>query len=264
MSIAFYTCVTGPGNGYVHDVSHLEQGGIDFIAIHDAHHSEFPGWRSIDIDAVYPFNKEMHGHKQRYAKTMPHLFLQDYQYSIYLDPKWELTDEFIKLCKEQVSRQVPWLACSHPSRTTLYEEFLYPFTNGTLSYEECVRVIDTLVDEEVNFDNYFPSLNTWIIRQHNDANQRIGERWFELIQKCYTNHVRDQIVFPFALENPGQVEKSLSIEQLYRAGVRLNYPNQTRIRKVNWQKQVYDLIAYLHSRTGLLPQQQLSRALKKK
>lgn len=261
MSIAFYTCVTGPGNGYVHDVTSMDHAGFDFIAIHDAHHESYPGWRSIDIDAVYPFDKALHGHKQRYGKTMPHLFLQDYQYSVYLDPKWELTEEFLRLCRDQIDEQASWLACAHPSRTTLYEEILFPFTNGTLSYEECLCLIDTLVDEETKFENYFSSLNTWIIRQHNDDNKKIGERWFELIQKCYSNHVRDQILLPFALESFGQMNKSLSIEQLYQTGVRLNYPNQTRIREVDWQKQVNDLIAYLHEHTGLSPQQQLPLAM---
>ncbi|HAJ76806.1 MAG TPA: hypothetical protein DCM64_10160 [Gammaproteobacteria bacterium] len=262
MSNVFYTCVTGPDNGYVHDVSDMDHCGFDFVTIHDSHHGEFPGWRSINIDAVYPFDKDMHGHKQRYAKTMPHLFLEGYDYSVYLDPKWELTENFLNLCRQRIDENPSWLVCAHPSRSTLFEEFLFPFSNGILSYEECVRVVDALVEEKVDFEKYFASLNTWIIRQHNHSNAKIGKRWFDLIHKCYDNHVRDQILLPFAIESLDQVNRCLSIEQLYRAGVRLNYPNQNRIRKVDWQKQIYDLIAYLHSRTGLLPNQQVPRTLR--
>jgi hypothetical protein len=257
MKKVFYTCVTGPDNGYVHDVTDLDQHGFDFVAIHDSHHEGFSGWRSINIDDDYPFDLDKFAHKQRYAKTMPHKYLSEYDYSVFLDPKWELTSEFIKLCKQLVEEHPQWKLPAHPKRNTLYEEFLFPFSNGTLSYEECVKVIDILIEEKADFNGFFSSLCTWMVRAHNETTQKIGERWFELINKCYADNVRDQIIFPFAVsavDTGSVVDRSLSIEQLYEAGVRLNYPNQTRTKTVNWRKDFYDLIAYLHGRTGLIPQ----------
>lgn len=256
MNAVFYTCVTGPGNGYVHDVSSMQDSGFDFVAIHDSHHQGFPGWKSINIDDDYPHDKDRFAHKQRYAKTMPHLYFSDYDYSVFLDPKWEITEEFLELCKQKVESEPSWLVSSHPQRVSLFEEFLSPFANNTLSYEECVKVIDVLIAEKVDFEQYFSSLSTWIIRQHNKSNIKIGERWFDLIQKCFDNHVRDQILLPFAVTDAAQVDHSMSIEELYQSGVRLNYPNQNRMKRWNWQRQSYELIAYLHGRTGLIPRQQ--------
>ncbi|NKB34813.1 MAG: hypothetical protein GKR91_17090 [Pseudomonadales bacterium] len=255
MKSVFYTCVTGPDNGYVHDVSNLENHGFDFVAIHDSHHDEFPGWRSINIDEDYPYDKQQYGHKQRYAKTMPQKFLSAYEYSVFLDPKWEITEDFLKLCSQLIEEHPQWKVAAHPSRSSLYEEFLFPFSNGTLSYAECVRVIDVLIEEKVDFNSFFSSLCTWIVRRHDDTTQKIGERWFELIQKCYEGNVRDQILFPFAVSDPAIIDRTLTIEELYETGVRLNYPNQTRVKTANWRHDFYDLIAYLHGRTGLIPQQ---------
>lgn len=255
MNAVFYTCITGPGNGCAHDVSNLDTHGFDFVAIHDSHYESFPGWRSINIDDSYPFDKEKFGHKQRYAKTMPQKFLPEYEFSIFLDPKWEFTSDLLKLCRQLVEQNPQWLVPHHPDRSSLYEEFLFPFSNGTLSYDECVHVIDVLVDEKVNFNHFFSSLCTWIIRKHDKTTEDIGQRWFELIQKCYANNVRDQILLPFAVTDPMQIDRSLTIEQLYKAGTRLNYPNQTRVRVSDWRNDFYDLIAYLHGRTGILPRQ---------
>jgi len=256
MKTVFYTCVTGPDNSYVHNVCSIDNYGFDFVAIHDDHHEGFPGWCSINIDDEYPFDKEQYGHKQRYAKTMPQKILGEYEYSVYLDPKWEITDEFVKLCSQLVEEHPLWKVPTHPSRSCLYEEFLFPFSNGTLSYEECIHVIDVLMEEKVDFNSFFSSLCTWIIRRHDKTTEEIGERWFELIQKCYEGYVRDQIVFPFSVSEASLIDRSLTVEELYATGVRLNYPNQTRVKASNWRHNFYDLIAYLHGRTGLIPQQQ--------
>ncbi len=153
MNAVFYTCVTGPENGYIPDVTGLDSHGFEFVAIHDSHHESFAGWRSINIDESYPFDKDKFGHKQRYAKCMPQQFLSEYEYSVFLDPKWEITSDFLNLCRQIVEEEPQWKVPLHPDRTSLYEEFLFPFSNGTLSYEECVRVIDVLIEEKVDFNS---------------------------------------------------------------------------------------------------------------
>jgi len=186
---------------------------------------------------------------------MPQKFLGEYEYSVFLDPKWEFTSALTQLCCELIEADPQWLVPHHPDRVSLYQEFLFPFSNGTLSYEECVHIIDVLIEEKANFENFFPSLCTWMIRKHNETTAQIGERWFDLIQKCYKGNVRDQILFPFAAKEPAAIDRSLSLEQLYNTGTRLNYPNQTRVKVSDWRSNFYDLIAYLHGRTGILPQQ---------
>ncbi len=255
MNPAFYTCVTGPDNGYVPDLSHLGSCGFDFVVIHDNHHVErrFPGWRRLNLDDSYPFDPDRNGNKQRYAKTQPWLYLDDYSHSVYLDPKWEITDAFLELCREQVQTDPGWYVPRHPSRSTFQEEIVFPFMNGTLSLEECKYVVEVLQAEDAELEKYFPSLCTWMIRRHDETTRRIGERWFELIQKCYQGHVRDQVVFPFAVadcDGWSHVKHRISIQQLYDCGVTLNYPNQVRTRDLDVQSELPELINFLKGLAG--------------
>ncbi|GJM12939.1 MAG: hypothetical protein DHS20C12_13420 [Pseudohongiella sp.] len=252
MKSVFYTSVTGPNNGYVHDVSDIKHPDFDFVAVHDSHHKPFPGWDSINIDDSYPYDISKYAHKQRYVRAMPHLYFSDYEYSVYLDPKWTLTPEFFQLCAEQIARRKSWLMPSHPDRENLVQEFLFPFCNGSLSLEECKKVIDYLVSQGTDFSRFFSSLTGWLIRQHNQINQEIGESWFNLLLKCYDNNARDQIVFPFAVQNRSSIEQSLSMQQLYSCGLEMNDPNsEARLRKVDWESQINELLLYLREKTGL-------------
>ncbi len=251
MKSVFYTCVTGPDSGYVHDVSSLSSIDFDFVALHDSHRQVFPGWTSVNLDDFYPHKLDQYGHKQRYAKTMPQLFFADYDYSAYLDPKWEITQPFLDFCAESIRTKRSWMVPHHPQRTTLVQEFLFPFCNGILSLDECTRVIDLLLQKKVDFSQYFSSLCTWMIRQHNQTNKEIGERWFDLILQSYEHNVRDQILLPFATKDPSAIDRSLSINQLYDCGVKLNYPNQTRIKRIDWEIQINDLLIYIGDKTGL-------------
>ena len=253
MKAVFYTSVTGPGNGYVHDVSNMQHPDFDFIAVHDSHHQPFPGWESINIDESYPYDIEKYAHKQRYARMMPHLFFSDYEYSVYLDPKWELTAEFIDLCSREVAKQKSWLMPSHPHRENLVQEFLFPFCNGALSLQECFKVIDYLAEQDTDFSKFFSSLSGWLIRQNNRTNQAIGERWFELILNCYDSNVRDQIVLPFAVDDRSDIEQNLSMAQLYESGVKMRDSNhEARLNAVDWESEINDLLLYLRKKTGLV------------
>lgn len=252
MKSVFYTSVTGPGNGYVHDVSNLQHPAFDFVAVHDSHHQTFPGWASINIDETYPHDIEHYALKQRYPRALPHLFFGDYQYSVYLDPKWKLTSEFIDLCAKLVARKKSWLMATHPNRENLVQEFLFPFCNGALSLEECIKVIDFLESQNTDFSKFFASLSGWLVRQHNQTNREIGERWFDLLLNCYDGNVRDQILLPFAVRDKSHIEQSLSIGQLYDCGVKMADPSlQARTKQVDWESQINDLLLYLREKTGL-------------
>lgn len=252
MKSVFYTSVTGPNNGYVHDVSRMQHPDFDFVAIHDSHHQPFPGWESINIDESYPYDIEQYAHKQRYARMLPHLYFSDYEYSVYLDPKWALTTEFIDLCAEQIAKKKSWLMPTHPSRKNLVQEFLFPFCNGSLSKQECIKVIDYLVACNTDFSRFFSSLTGWLIREHNQTNKEIGERWFELLLKCYDNNVRDQILFPFAVNDRSHIEQSLNMGQLYNCGVKMSDPSHlARLKKVDWESEINDFLLYFREKTGV-------------
>ena len=253
MKAVFYTSVTGPGNGYVHDVSDLQHPAFDFVAIHDSHHQPFPGWRSINIDESYPHSLTQYAHKQRYGRMLPHLFFGDYEYSVYIDPKWALTAEFIDLCAKQVALRKSWLMPTHPERENLVQEFLFPFCNGALSLAECIKVIDYLAAQSTDFSRFFSSLTGWLIRQHNQTNREVGERWFDLILNCYEGNVRDQILFPFAVNDRSDIEQSLSMRQLYDCGVTMSDPNpNARLKQVDWESEINTLLLYLREKTGLV------------
>ena len=261
MRVAFYTAVTGPGNGFIPDVSGLENPGFDFYLLKDTHHGNVPGWTSIDLDEAFPLDPGMHGHKQRYGKVMPQTFFPDHQYSVYLDPKWDFGTQFLQHCWTLVQQQHDWLTCEHPGRSTFQEELLFAFCNGILDLDECKRLLDVLAADGVRFERYFTSLCTWIIRRHDSRTRKTGERWFDLIYRCYEGNVRDQLLLPFATPYRNLVKRRLRIAQLYQHGGTLNYPNQARTRQVNWKPQVRELLSYLELKTGIRVQEQAIRHL---
>ncbi|MEX2130411.1 MAG: hypothetical protein WD772_02915, partial [Pseudohongiellaceae bacterium] len=205
----------------------------------------FPGWETVNIDASFPLDPNLHGHKHRFGKTMPHRFFPDYDSYVYLDPKWEITREFLLRSKELLSKDSDWITCRHPDRQSFIAEILFPYYSGTLSFEEIVYLVNQLNAENVRFSTFFSSLTTWIVRKDTARTRQTGERWFDLLCKCYRNHVRDQIVFPFAVCSQSDIACDLSITDLYDTGVVLNYPNQVRTIAVDWATRYGELMAFL-------------------
>ena len=158
MKSVFYTSVTGPNNGYVHDVSRMQHPDFDFVAIHDSHHQPFPGWESINVDESYPHDIKRYAHKQRYARMMPHLYFSGYEYSVYLDPKWALTPDFIDLCAEQVARKKSWIMPTHPSRKNLVQEIFFHSVMALFHYRNVLRSSIILLKTIPTSSDSFPHL----------------------------------------------------------------------------------------------------------
>ena len=121
-----------------------------------------------------------------------------------------------------------------------------------LSLQECFKVIDYLAAQNTDFSKFFSSLAGWLIRQHNQTNQEIGERWFDLLVNCYDNNVRDQLLFPIAVNDRAHIEQSLNMGQLYDCCVRMSDPNlDSRTKLVDWESEINDLLRYFREKTGV-------------
>ena len=94
MKIVFYTCATGPEDGFIDDISEITPDGLECYFLHDKHLEpeavEGKGWKYINLDKVdeCPTN---FGTKQRFGKLLPHRHFPDADRTIYLDNKWHLT-----------------------------------------------------------------------------------------------------------------------------------------------------------------------------
>src|SRR5690606_37653479 len=73
--------------------------GADFICFSDKiHHSK--SWKVIK--AAPPFGQD-HTRNNRYYKILPHLFLHDYEYSVYIDASFMLLKSPLSLIETEMS-----------------------------------------------------------------------------------------------------------------------------------------------------------------
>jgi hypothetical protein len=165
--------------------------------------------------------------ESRRPKLLPHRFLEEYEWSLYVDNNVVLTDACAR-----------WLAQCQRLPKTFYA-FSHPWR--TCAYEEAERVISVGYDDEKRvreqIDHYqscgFPRdfglvVGNVLLRRHNDPHLvQVLETWYEHILR-YSK--RDQISFPFVCWRHayawGEFEASIQDNPYVK------YPARTRSERV--------------------------------
>ena len=96
MKIVFYTCNTGYNEGFVPNILAELPESIDAYYLHDGgiplHKGR--GWNYIDIRDFSGCPENSLVLRQRFAKTLPHKFFLDADWTIYMDQKYYLPRKF--------------------------------------------------------------------------------------------------------------------------------------------------------------------------
>lgn len=131
----------------------------------------------------------------RKLKILPHRYLPNYNYSLYVDGNIHIVNDITDLASDQFldhSLIVP----PHPKRNCVYNEAERCLSSGLASRKE---VYDRLrrYDNEGFPPNYGLSENNVIFRKHNnDKIKNLMENWWDEVQK---GSGRDQLSLPYLI-----------------------------------------------------------------
>lgn len=199
MKVVFYTCNTGPEDGFVPSIKEELPDSIRAYYLHDGNIPTDPdkGWEYIDIrDQYCPENVQL---RQRYGKILAHKWFPDADWTIYLDQKWYLPRSFFETCinviKNAESRE--FFVPSHPDNRTLVDELMFAYNRGTFSEDYTIDVAKSLISLGANPDHFTSMLACFLIRKNTEEVIKASISWYNLLSQVYNGPVRDQVFLPY-------------------------------------------------------------------
>ncbi len=130
---------------------------------------------------------------QRMYKVLPHKFLPEYEYSIYIDGNVRIVGSFREFVRQQW-KGACLMGLKHPSRNNIYDEATVCINFKKDSSEIIKRQIERYTSEGYKADNGLIVSNI-IFRKHNDNELiKVMEDWWKEIKE---NSRRDQLSFNY-------------------------------------------------------------------
>jgi len=189
-----YTCILGPYNGLLPQPQFPD---VDYICFTD---QKFKSrhWKIIQIPSSTDPARE-----SRRAKILPHLFLEDYEYSIFIDGNFLVLQNPIPLIQKALSEHSMAHFDHHKStdaRNCIYQEFEAIQT----LYDQTGRLKDDLEVMEKQIQGFrkagFPENHGLLkggvlIRRHKDPQViQVMNQWWDIVQQSSR---RDQLSFNY-------------------------------------------------------------------
>ena len=205
-----YTCITGGYDSLI-EPSYVTY-DFDYVCFTDN-----PNMKS-DIWDVRPLPKEVEGlsqvKKQRFIKINPHLFLKEYDMSIWVDGnvtiKGDLNQFILANGKDDVAVYVP----QHPSRNCIYREAT-AVIGMKKDKKENVEPQMKRYKEEGFPEDYGLLQSNIILRKHNkEACIKLMETWSDEVMN---NSHRDHLSFNYALWKNDDVKVVYLDKHIYRS-----------------------------------------------
>ena len=198
----------------------------DFICFTDQESLQTEIWKPVMVNKKFSSPTVAN----RYFKWLPHLCLQEYEYSLYLDSNIILYTNPCELVKEYLSKADIAMP-GHPFRECLYEEAIACIRENKLSLFQALRQVNCYRRSGYP-ENHGLLEQGIVLRRHNceDVKKTMELMWGEL-KKWGT--FRDQITFPYLAWKTGV--NFLSMNENSRQGNKFIYmPHRKRHRF--WKK----------------------------
>lgn len=191
--IAVYTCIIGKYDKVIEPVYVSDK--CDYYIITDQDIDDNSIWKKIDINTIKIVglkNNELN----RYVKLHPHIFFENYNYSIYLDGNVRIISDLIPMV-ESLGNKIIGLHI-HSFRNCAYQEGKsFKFNKRLKSfYPDVTRQLNVYYKE--GFPHSFGLFeNTIIVRKHMDKKciELMNEWWKQLNEFSF----RDQISLPYTI-----------------------------------------------------------------
>ena len=194
--IAVYTCILG--NYDQPQEPQFIPGNVDYILVTDGDFPANSAWKGIDVRSIRDVPDHDPSRVSRYVKCHPHLFLDEYDYSIYIDGNIKTIGDMRYLI--HLLNPCGFIASLHRHRDCIYDEL-----------EQCVRLrkddpqamrrqIEVYQNSGMPKHYGLIEANLMVRDHHNPVCREIMERWWREI----TQHSRrDQLALPFVLWQMG-------------------------------------------------------------
>jgi hypothetical protein len=194
---------------------------IDFICFTDNADIVSQTWKIIKITPVFPLDSSR---SSRLYKIKPHLFLQDYQTSLYIDNSVILKIAPDKIFKDLLKNEIDAIFIKHSFRETVLDEFIEVLK---LNYDYPTIILEQL-------DNYYrlnpdllsqkPLWGGFIIRNHNTPS--CIDTMEEWLAQVFRFSRRDQLSLNYVLTHTTLKYDSLELDNL--SSDYYNWPSVTR------------------------------------
>ena len=188
--IVVYTCIT---NGYdkLNEIEKKEN-NIDYICFTDDKSLTSNTWNIVLINEK--LNDLTHVKKQRFIKINPHLFLSEYDISIWIDGNMSIIGDINELLKTHDESFMTTL--QHPYTNCIYVEAKKCSNTKDSAFKIFKQVFMRYFLEKYPKDNGLIESRI-IIRNHNDENcKKLMSDWWNEVRD-YSH--RDQLSFNYVL-----------------------------------------------------------------
>ncbi len=194
--IAVYTCITG-GYDIVRDPEYVSE-NCDYFLITDQK-MEYSGmYTCLNINDFLPQDIKDNRRKNRYCKMNPHKIFPQYNYSVYLDGKIQITGNILPFFKEIGSSGIAAFRSIYTN--DIYEEGIMCANKKLDKLEVMMNQIGEYWEEGMPCDTGAIEAAV-LVRRHMDKNCiEIMEAWWEEVK---TKSERDQISLPYVLWKRG-------------------------------------------------------------
>lgn len=202
--VVIYTAIIG-GYDMLRQPSYLLE-GYDYICFSDQPIVN-PGVWQVRVPPLLGFDNIR---LNRFIKLMPHLFLSEYQKSIYIDGNIEIIGDVTLLLKSSLQTH-PIAVFAHPFRKCIYEEARQCIVDDLDNVGSVFRQIRKYA-RSCYPSNYGLVEANILFRRHNDVNvMNLMEGWW---QEILENSRRDQISFNYVCWKKGMVYQSLGLSDI--------------------------------------------------
>lgn len=217
MKIVYYTCQTGPGEGYIPSIKEQIPDGIEAYFLHDGYLGtpENRGWNYIDLTKEADCPTASFQLRQRYGRFLHHRWFPDADWTIYTDQKYYLHRNFWEECLSLIENATTeeFFTLRHPEKRTLYTELLKPFNTGQFTFDVTVKTLHYLKNNGYHPDDFVSTLTCFLLRKNCPSVNGASQRWYQMLQDAYdTIATRDQPLLPYAGANLTLLDESILTE----------------------------------------------------
>lgn len=167
--------------------------GIDYICFTDNPKAKSNVWKIVVVNDEFNNSRK----KARHIKINPHLFLKDYELSIWIDGNVNIKKDLSCLINELVGERKTKIATfRHFSRDCIYDEALECAVTKKDNIDKIYKQISECIDNGYPTKNGLAETNV-MFRMHNDIEIiNVMSDWWRCVNN---NSIRDQLSFNYIL-----------------------------------------------------------------
>lgn len=189
-----YTALFGDYDDLIEPKEKFE--GCDFICFTDQEHLKSDIW---EIRLVKECDLPPNMMNRKY-KIFPHIFLSEYEWSMYIDSNIAILKNPLELASKYL-KKYNMVVPKHFARDCMYEEAKECVILGRTNYEETIKQMDSYRNDGFP-ERYGLGENNIILRRHNNENiVKIMNDWWNEIN---THTKRDQLSLAYVLWKNGE------------------------------------------------------------